>query len=418
MVTNTSSKDASSGDSANTELPMEGIVVVEIGVWIAGPAAGGILADWGADVIKIEPPAGDPARIFNKMLAGDMASNPPFELDNRGKRSIILDFQKPEALQVALEIIKSADVFLTNLRKGALEKLGLDHETLMKLNPKLIYCGISGYGTEGPDADRPAYDIAAYWARSGIAHQLTPPGQDPPFQRGGMGDHTVGLAGAAAISAGLLYRERTGKGKFVSTSLFRAGMYTISFDLNVMLMWGLAIQTGTRQTMGNPAINNYTAKDGKKFWIVGLEGHRHWPPLTRVVRHPEWQEDERFMEPRSRAENATELISTLDEIFAQKDLAEWEEEFAKEPDFFWAPLNTMEDLLVDPQFEPSGALLEVTDGTTTYPMIASPVDFDGKPPQPRTIAPEIGQHTEEVLFEIGKSKEEIGKLKSNGALGS
>lgn len=388
--------------------PMSGIRVVELGVWVAGPAAGGILADWGADVIKIEPPTGDPARTFQKMLGGDMGTNPPFELDNRSKRSIVLDLspQGPDAdRQTVLELIDTADVFLTNLRLGALKRLGLDYESLRARHPSLVYCAIVGYGTQGPDADRPAYDIAAFWARSGIASMLTPPGANPPFQRGGMGDHSVGLAGAAAVSAALLHRERTGEGQMVSTSLFRQGMYTIGFDINVLLMWGLAMGVGTREAMGNPCINNYVAGCGRRFWIVGLEGERHWPPLARAVGREEWLEDERFATPAGRAQNAAELIGMLDEIFAGRTLDEWAEIFAGEEDFFWAPVNTIEDLLADPQMRPSGALVDVPDGTgagSGTTMIASPVDFHGSPWAPRGLAPALGEHTEEILGELGR----------------
>jgi crotonobetainyl-CoA:carnitine CoA-transferase CaiB-like acyl-CoA transferase len=171
--------------------PMDGVRVVELGVWVAGPAAGGILADWGADVVKIEPPAGDPARSFQQMLGGDMPNNPVFELDNRSKRSVVVDLTTPEGKAVALDLLDAADVFVTNIRPGALARAGLDHATLLARNPRLVYAIITGYGLDGPDADRAAYDIAAFWARSGIAHLLTPPNADPPFQRGGMGDHGV-----------------------------------------------------------------------------------------------------------------------------------------------------------------------------------------------------------------------------------
>ena len=202
-----------------------------------------------------------------------------------------------------------------------------------------------------------------------------------------MGDHSVGLAGAAAVSAALLHRERTGEGQLVSTSLFRQGMYTVGFDINVLLMWGLSLSVGTREAMGNPCINNYTAGCGQRFWIVGLEGERHWPPLARAVGHPEWLEDERFNSPMGRAMNAAELIAMLDEIFATKTMEEWAEVFAAEPDFFWAPLNTLEDLLADPQMQPSGALVDVPDGATGTTMLATPIDFHGSPWAPRSVAP-------------------------------
>lgn len=379
--------------------PLEGIKVVELGVWVAGPAGGGILADWGADVIKIEPPGGDPGRLFARMLGTDPI-NPPFEMDNRSKRSVVLDLAGDDGRAVALELISDADVFVTNLRPGALRRLGLDYETVAQRYPRLVYGLITGYGLTGPDADRAAYDVAAYWARAGLAHLLTRPGDPPPFQRGGMGDHTVGMTLAAAVCAALLARARTGTGQLVSTSLYRQGVYTVSFDLNTFLLTGYPIGVGQRESMGNPCMNNYAAKDGRRFWIVGLEGERHWPPLCRAVGHPEWLTDPRFAQPRTRAENAVELIAELDEIFATKPLDEWAEIFAGEPDFFWSPINTLEDVVADEQFHAAGGIVQVPDNDAGVAMVATPADFHGTPWAPRSTAPGLGEHTDEVLAEL------------------
>jgi crotonobetainyl-CoA:carnitine CoA-transferase CaiB-like acyl-CoA transferase len=394
--------------------PLDGVRVVELGVWVAGPAAAGILSDWGAEVVKIEPPTGDPARTFQRMLGGDLPTNPVFELDNRSKRSVGLDLGTEEGRAIALELIDRADVFLTNIRAAALGRIGLDPDTLRARDPRLVYAIITGYGLEGPDADRPAYDIAAFWARSGLASALTPPGRDLPFQRGGMGDHSVAMTAAGAVSAALFARERTGEGQLVSTSLLRQGAYTIGFDVNLALMWGLPVNVGVRATMGNPTINNYEAGDGRRFWIVGLEGDRHWPPLARVVGHPEWLEDPRFATGRGRAQHARDLIAELDAAFATRPLAEWTTAFETEPDFFWAPVNSIEDLLGDRQFAPSGGLVEVPgpDGPTT--MLATPADFHGTPGAPRWLAPELGEHTRRVLAELGRDDAAIERLFAAG----
>jgi len=369
-------------------------------VWVAGPAAAGILADWGADVIKIEPPSGDPARTFQRMLGGDMPSNPPFELDNRNKRSIVVDLATDEGRDTAARLVDTADVFVTNIRRPALARVGLDSDRLLARNPRLVYGLITGFGTNGPEADAPAYDIAAWWARSGIASSLTPPGASLPFQRGGMGDHTVAMTAAGMISAALVARERTGRGQLVTTSLLRQGAYTIGFDVNTALMWGQSIRVGTRDAMGNPCINNYTAGDGRRFWIVGLEGDRHWPPLTRVLGRPEWLTDPRFAAARDRAANAAVLIPLIDAIFATRSLEAWAEMFAAEPDFFWAPVNTVDDLLADEQFHAAGGIVDVPDGAGSTPMVAVPADFHGTPGGPRRLAPGLGEHTAEVLAEL------------------
>jgi crotonobetainyl-CoA:carnitine CoA-transferase CaiB-like acyl-CoA transferase len=383
--------------------PLDGIRIVELGVWVAGPAAGGILADWGADVIKIEPPTGDPGRLFGRMLGLDLDVSPPFEMDNRSKRSIVLDLTTDDGRATALELISGAEVFVTNVRPAALRRLGLDFESVAPDNPRLVYGLITGYGETGPDADRAAYDIAAFWSRAGVAHLLTRPGDTPPFQRGGMGDHMAGMTLAAAICAALLARNRTGSGQLVTTSLYRQGAYTVSFDLNTYLMTGQPIAIGQRESMGNPCMNNYTAGDGRRFWIVGLEAERHWPPLCRAVGRANWLTDPRFSSARSRAANAIELIGELDQIFATRPLDEWAETFACEPDFFWSPVNSLEDVIADEQFHAAGGMVDVPDGRdaqAVVPMVATPADFHGTPWAPRSTAPELGEHTDEVLGEL------------------
>jgi crotonobetainyl-CoA:carnitine CoA-transferase CaiB-like acyl-CoA transferase len=393
---------------------MEGVRVVEIGVWIAGPAAGGILADWGADVVKIEPPGvGDPSRLFMQILGADLPLNPIFEMDNRSKRSIVIDLTEADGRSLALELIDGADVFVTNVRPGALERLGLDPATLRNRNPRLIYASVTGYGLEGVDVDRAAYDIGAFWSRSGIASMLTTDGSPPPFQRGGMGDHNAGVSAAAAISAALYAREKTGEGQLVSTSLLRQGVYTLSFDLSLALRFGVPLQVADRRTMANPAINSYRDSEGRWFWLIGLEGERHWPHLARVVDHPEWIEDPRFATPAERASNAAELIALLDAIFATKTREEWGKLFDAEGEMWWAPVQTIDEVIADPQVRAAGALVEVPDGPTTTTFPATPVDFES-PCEPRWMAPEHGQHTDEVLSELGRTPEQIAALRDRG----
>jgi crotonobetainyl-CoA:carnitine CoA-transferase CaiB-like acyl-CoA transferase len=397
---------------------MEGVKVVEIGVWVAGPAAGGILADWGADVVKIEPPGiGDPARTFQRMLGADLPFNPVFENDNRSKRSIVLDLARQQGRDLALELIDGADVFVTNVRQNALARMGMDSDALLARNPRLVYGMISGYGLQGPDADRAAYDIAGFWARSGIAASLTSPGHHPPFQRGGMGDHNAGLAAAGAISAALFAREKTGKGQMVSTSLLREGIYTLSFDLSLGARFGVPLQVADRKSMGNPCINNYADKHGRWFWIVGLEAERHWPPLARAVGHPEWIEDPRFVGVMERAQNATELIAMLDEIFATKTREEWGAIFDAEEDLWWAPVQTTEEVLADPQVLEGGGLVAVPDGDGTTLLPATPCDFHGTPWEPRSMAPGHGEHSEEILRELGRSDDQIAALREAAVIG-
>jgi crotonobetainyl-CoA:carnitine CoA-transferase CaiB-like acyl-CoA transferase len=397
--------------------PLEGLRVVEVGLWVAGPSAGGILADWGADVVKIEPPTGDPFRGLYLTVAGmSLPANPPFELDNRGKRSICLDLAKPEARAVAQSLTDRADVFVTNARPAALARAGLDWETLHARNPRLVYGLVTGYGERGPDAERPSYDVGAFWSRAGIAAALAGSDGTPPFQRGAMGDHTAGMTLAGGISAALFARERTGTGQLVTTSLLRVGVFVLGWDVNAALRLGIEATPMQRDWVPNPVINAYRTQDGRWFWLLGLQGQRHWPDLVRAVDKPEWLDDPRFATMSARRDNCRDLIAALDAIFATRPLGEWAAAFDR-AGLWWAPVQTATEVTADPQAEAAGAWVDVpvNEGGTAR-MVASPLDFSATSWTPSRPAPECGQHTEDVLQELGYDWERIGALKEKGAI--
>ncbi len=397
--------------------PMEGIRVVEMGVWVAGPSAAAILCDWGADVVKIEPPTGDPFRgLFASALGAMIPVNPPFEIDNRGKRSVCLNLDTDEGKAVARALVERADVFVSNMRPRALENFGLSYEDVRKFNPRIIYCQITGYGPETDERDRAAYDIGAFWARSGVAATLTAPGHEFPQQRGGMGDHMTGCNAAAAIAAALFHRERTGEGQRVAVSLIRTGIYMMGWDYSLALRLRADIATYDRHHAVNPIIDCYQAKDGRWFWLLLLQADRHWPDLLRAIERADLAEDERFRDITARRENAPAVVEELDKVFATKTLDEWGEIFERE-NVWWAPVNTIPQAIADPVVRQSGALREVaTPDGGAVTLVATPADFYATPAGPRGVAPELGQHTEEALLELGYDWDRIIALKEQGAI--
>jgi crotonobetainyl-CoA:carnitine CoA-transferase CaiB-like acyl-CoA transferase len=393
---------------------MEGIKVVEMGFWVAAPAAAGILADWGASVIKVEPPEGDP---FRALLGARLGSgeSPIFELDNRGKRSVALDLTTEEGLGIARRLIDGADVFLTNVRPGSVERLGLGYEDVSRTNPRLIYCQVTGYGPDTPDRDRAAYDVGAFWSRAGVGAALTPPGALIPQQRGGMGDHTTGLGAAGAIAAALYARERTGRGQRVAISLLRAGAYVMGWDYMMALQLGLPVQAVDRFHVPSPLITCYQAGDGRWFWLLLLQADRHWPDLLRAIGREDLKDDPRFSSIMARSQNNTALVEILDAEFAKRSLAEWAEVFDRE-DVWWAPVQSINEALHDPAVRAAGTIIQVEGPDGPREEVASPIDFYGTAWKARGRAPELGQHTEEVLLELGYGWEEIVALKERGAI--
>jgi crotonobetainyl-CoA:carnitine CoA-transferase CaiB-like acyl-CoA transferase len=395
---------------------MEGINVVEVGMWVAGPAAAGILGDWGAEVIKIEPPAGDPMRGILSMLPNTGGVNPPFELDNRNKRSIGLDLSFPEAREIAAALVHGADVFVTNARPAALARAGLDYETISVRNPRVVYAHITGYGLAGDERDRAAFDVGAFWARAGVAAALVPEGAPLPYQRGGMGDHMAAMAAAGAVSAALFARERTGVGQMVSVSLLRVGMYMVGWDINMAVRLGMPTVPMTISAPPNPMISAYTAGDGLRFWLLGLQGDRLWPDLLRAIDRTEWATDERYATLASRFGNSAALVRELGAVFSTRTLKEWADVFDRE-DVWWAPVRYAHEVVSDPQARAAGGFVTVPlDDERRSDMVATPVDFHGTPWAPRGSAPEFAQHTEEVLLEMGHSWERITELKELGAI--
>ena len=392
---------------------LEGVRVVEMGLWVAGPSAGGILADWGAEVVKLEMLTGDPMRTLYSALSGSKETRcPPFDVHNRGKRSVALDVNHPEGHALAQKIVATADVFLTNMRPQFLRRAGLDHEQLLAANPKLVYGILTGYGLTGPDKDAPGFDMAAFSARSGISHRATPPGGVPPTLPGGMGDNVTAITLVAGILGALLNRERTGRGQLVSTSLMRTGMFCQSMELSAFLALGKVMGPPSRTRPMNPLMNSYRSGDGQWLWLIGAEAERHWEPIVKALGATELLAEERFKTARDRRRNAEALVAILDDVFARHTRDEWAAVFA-EHDIWWAPVNSYEDLVKDAQAQACGAFVEMPamGGDGTQRSLATPIDFGADTIATPSAPPQLGSDTPGVLRELGIDDREIARLR-------
>ena len=387
-------------DGTGDQRPLDGVRVIELCQWVAGPAAAGLLADWGADVIKVEAPAGDPQRrVFASVGIEKELPNPPFAQDNRGKRSIVLDLGDASGRRDLERLLATADVFLTNLRPDALDRLDLAPAAVLARHPTVVVGALSGYGPVGPARDVTGYDIGAFWSRSGLARTNNPPGEPPLNVRSGVGDHITGMATAMGVLAALFERTRTGRGRVVETSLFSTGMYTGSWDLSVHRTLGRLSTMRPRERAQTPLVNSYRSADGRWFYLIGLEAERHFPGLARALDRPELLDDERFATAGSISRHAEVLIALLDDAFAERPLDEWAARFEAH-EVWWAPCQTMAEVAVDPQAEAVGAFVPTSDGRTEIGTVASPARFDGQVFQPRRPVPSVGQHTDEVLAEL------------------
>jgi crotonobetainyl-CoA:carnitine CoA-transferase CaiB-like acyl-CoA transferase len=393
---------------------LETLKVVEFSTWVAGPSAAMVMADWGAEVIKVESASGDPVR--NLFAAReDVAGNPVFELQNRGKRSLVLDTGRPEGRAALLRVLADTDIFITNLRPGALKRARLDYDSIKADFPRLIYTSVSGYGLEGEGVDLPAFDIAALWTRSGVAGATIPEGLDPFVCRPGMGDSICALATVASTLAALVERGTTGKGQLVETSLIRTGSYAIGWDLAIQLKWGEHNRARQRSHTQSPVANYFKTADD--HWVsVSVRAPRDWPAIAAAAGHPELVEDERFSTPMNRAANAQVLLGILDAAFGAMTLDEAAAVLTK-ADVIWAPLQSLAQVVDDPYAKAAGCFVEVEDALgDRFLAPASPARFPGAKHGPTRPAPPLGAHTAEILKEAGYSKAEIESLVASGAV--
>ncbi|MEB3031201.1 CaiB/BaiF CoA transferase family protein [[Mycobacterium] nativiensis] len=399
--------------------PFEGIRVVEVAAWTFVPGAGAIMADLGADVIKVEPPTGDPQRgLRNGLNADESAPNPFLQVPNRGKRSVTLDLSSPDGLSTLHRLTESADVFLTSYLPKVRTKLGIDAEEMRARNPRLVYVRGSGWGSTGPLADAGGFDAAAAWSAAGIQYKLTSPGAtEPAAQPAAFFDLQGSSAIAGAVAMALLRRERSGRGGTVDVSLLATGMWTMSPDLAACAAGSGELPRPNRHEAPNPIVNSYRTQDDRWINLVCLQSDRFWPELCELLGRSELAVDSRFHNAPARFANRTACVTELDQAFGTRTLPEWREVLARFSGV-WSAAATFEEVCGSEQVAANGYLPEVTgaDGRP-FRVVAPPYQFDGVPARPAGPAPETGQHTEEVLLESGLTWDAISELRDAGALG-
>ncbi len=395
---------------------LEGLKVVEMGNNIAIPAAGAILADWGADVIKVEPLTGEMMRGMGSVQGVKMTGvNMQFELLNRDKRALAIDLKKEKGTSILHRMVKVSDVFIANYEVNTLKKLQLDYNTLSRINPGLIYAVVTGYGTKGPDKDERGFDFTAGWARSGTQHLMAEREGAPPAQRAGMYDRTTGMHAVAGVCAALFNREKTGKGQEIELSLYHVGVYTIATDIQNALN-GLPSVPNDRTKASSPLWNSYCAGDGRWFQFAMLQSDVHWPGLCRAMERPDLESNPKYNHMHKRAENSEELIRIMDEVFATKDRSEWEKRFI-ENEVIYGRIETPAEVANDPQAHANDFFTEIDHPVTgRMKYVTMPVDFRQNPASVRTPSPEVGQHNEEILLELRYSWDDISSLKEEGVV--
>ncbi len=392
------------------EGPLTGVRVLEVANWLAAPAGCALLADFGAEVIKVEPPGGDPLRGFMAQMGIDVPVNFAFEHCNRGKKGMTLNLEPPGAREVLYRLVKGVDVVVTNLLPHRRQRYGLTYEELVEHRPDVVYVSVTGYGSEGPDRDRPGYDYAAFWARSGIMGLLGEPDDPPPPQRPGMGDNTTALLVAGSVAMALLQRDRTGQGQEVDISLHNTGIWVLANDVGAALV-GVEAPRPSRRSVPNPLWNSYRTGDGRWLMLVMLVSDMYWPQFCRATGQEDLEEDPRFATFQSRYDNREELIALLDDVFAQRTLEEWARPL-DEHGCIWAPAQTVKEVVSDPQTRARGAFTKINHPAAgEIELVDTPVKFGKARVGARGAAPELGQHTEEVLLEAGYDWDDIVRLR-------
>ena len=388
-----------------------GVRVIELAQYVYVPGAGVLLADQGADVIKIETIDGDPYRTLK--AGGDRnlgTINIAMEQNNRNKKSIALDLKSEEGREALLRLVETADVFLTSLRPRAIKGLRLDVEELRTRNPKIIYVRGNGAGFRGPEANRPGYDASAFWARGGACYAFTRPGEQPASPRPAYGDHTGSMALAFGIASALFHRAQTGEPTLVENSLLATAAWVLSGDLTLVQL--PQYQTHPKVSMRRPLTYSYAAQDGKLIQLMILNTQPRWGALCRALGLEAIEDDPRFASDDARNANGDALIAVLQAQFATQPFAAWQP-LLEAIDIPWELISSIEDVTRDPQVHANGIMRKMAVGDTEVSIVAGPTSFDEKlfadEPAP---APVLGAHTAELLAQVGYTPSAIADLKA------
>src|SRR5947199_5256992 len=393
-----------------------GLKVVDFASFIAGPSAAVILSDFGAEVIKVEPPSGDMWRIGHKIPPQPQAKDPyPFHLANRNKRGLSLDLKSPSAEQVLERLVKWADVLIVNTPHPARKRLKLEYDDVATWNPRLIYADVTGFGENGPDASLPGFDITSYWARSGLLSMTRDAGAPPTWPVAGSGDNATAVGLYSAIVTALYRRERTGKGSYVTTSLLAEGVWSASVFIQAALCEASFFGLHDRTHPANAALNVYKASDGT--WFVLIVTPDKLAAVAKAIGREDLLTDPRFSDPANLMKNMPQLTAIFDEIFGSQPMTHWYEVFNGVHVTFGA-VRGPQEVIADPQLRLNNIVVPLEGaGGKLSSTISSPIQVHGVSKVPAKRAPELGQHNEEVLKELGFSGTEVAGLRASGTIG-
>ena len=404
-------------NTTTTDNIFSGLKVVDLSSFVAGPGAAVILSDFGADVIKVEPPKGELWRIGNKIPPQPL-SNVPYmwHLNNRNKRGITLDLKSPDAVKVLERLAKWADVFIVNTPHPAREKLKLSYDDVAPWNQRLIYADITGYGDTGPDAALPGFDITAFWSRSGLLSLTRDAGAPPTWPFAGTGDGPSGVGLFAAIVTALYRRERTGKGSYVTTSLLAAGVWSAGVAIQAALAGAKFSPQHDRKNPANAAMNVYKSSDD--VWFVLVTTPDKIPALATGIGRADLLKDPRFADPAKLAANMRQLTAIVDETFCSQPMAHWREVLDK-AHIPYGLVRDPQDVIKDPQLQANNIVVPLEGaGENIKLTVSSPIQVHGVTKVAARRAPDLGEHNDEVLQELGFDAKEIERLRASGVIAS
>ena len=396
--------------------PLQGIKVVEVAMWAFVPAAGAILSDMGASVIKVEPPGGDTYRRTMQGLFGEDFIHPSFQFDNRGKRGVCVNLESPEGLELVYRLARDADVFITNLTAPRLARYGLTDKDVHALSPSAVYAVLAGFSVTGPDSHRQAFDQTAFWARSGAMSVFGDRDDGPLISRGGFGDRTTCLNMLAAILAALRMRDKTGKGQYVEVTLQRTGIWALASDVTTALFQRTQPEKTSKKAPANPIWNFYQTRDGRYLALVMPSALPYWPKFCAMVGKPEWASDPRFQTLLGLAEHGPSLVPEISAMFASNDLEYWRGKLDA-AGLIWEPVALLNEVIEDPALRAAGAFSTIVHATGgEMEIISAPFHIRDAGIEVRGPAPDAGQHTREVFAEVGVPAATIDELIQKGVL--